>query len=245
MGTLIDVISGALGESSSDRDEDCHERKESQLQAQEEQINFLFVLGPPGAGKGTQCAIITQKFKSIKHFSVGDLLRAAQKDKNNPNSKIINQCISQGSIVPIDITMKLIEDACVGAMNKEKETEKEKGKNISLILLDGFPRNADNLNGWNKYTKSKTNINLKGVLFLSLGTDQQKTQIVKQRILNRNESRIDDNEKTMIKRMKTYENETMQIIQSFKEKNQLFVVDATQSIDNVTLQVTRVIQQLI
>lgn len=71
--------------------------------------NVIFVLGGPGAGKGTQCVRIVQNFGYV-HLSAGDLLRA---ERARPGSKVgeeIEDHIRKGSIVPVEITCTLIEN---------------------------------------------------------------------------------------------------------------------------------------
>ncbi len=71
--------------------------------------NVLFVLGGPGAGKGTQCTRIVQNFGYV-HLSAGDLLRA---ERQRPGSKVgeqIEDHIRKGSIVPVEITCTLLEN---------------------------------------------------------------------------------------------------------------------------------------
>jgi hypothetical protein len=71
--------------------------------------NVLFVLGGPGAGKGTQCTRLVQNFGYV-HLSAGDLLRA---ERQRPGSKVgeeIEDHIRKGSIVPVEITCTLLEN---------------------------------------------------------------------------------------------------------------------------------------
>ena len=71
--------------------------------------NVIFVLGGPGAGKGTQCTRIVKNFGYV-HLSAGDLLRA---ERQRPGSKVgeqIEDHIRKGTIVPVEITCTLIEN---------------------------------------------------------------------------------------------------------------------------------------
>ena len=65
----------------------------------------IFVLGPPGSGKNTQCAKIVTKYNLI-HFGCGDLLRAAS-EKEDEEGQYINELIREGKIVPVRITCSL------------------------------------------------------------------------------------------------------------------------------------------
>ena len=89
-----------------------------------------------GSGKGTQCAKLVEEYGVI-HLSAGDLLRA----ERNSGSKVaneINEHIKNGSIVPVKITVGLIKKAMQGHM-----------KNGNYVfVIDGFPRNKDNYDGW-------------------------------------------------------------------------------------------------
>lgn len=110
----------------------------------------VFVLGGPGAGKGTQCSNIVSKFGFV-HLSAGDLLRA---ERNKPDSmfgELIDTHIKNGTIVPVEITCKLIQNAMeVSVANR--------------FLIDGFPRNKDNMTGWD--TTIGDQVDLLFVLFL-------------------------------------------------------------------------------
>ena len=85
---------------------------------------MVFVLGGPGAGKGTQCANIVKDF-GFAHLSAGDLLRAHMKS-GSPDGNMVAEMIKQGQIVPSEVTVNLLLDA-MRASGKDK------------FLIDGFP----------------------------------------------------------------------------------------------------------
>lgn len=68
--------------------------------------NVVFVLGGPGAGKGTMCEL-AEKQLGWTHLSAGDLLRA-EKASGSPDADLINEYITEGKIVPVEITVKLL-----------------------------------------------------------------------------------------------------------------------------------------
>lgn len=175
----------------------------------------VFVLGGPGAGKGTQCANIVEKFGFV-HLSAGDLLREERNKPGTEFGELIETHIRNGTIVPVEITCALIERA----MNKSG-----KGK----FLIDGFPRNKDNLEGWQKEMENK--VELLFVLFLKC-TDE----ICTQRCLKRGaegSGRSDDNVESLRKRIQTYNNDTMPIVNYYKELNLVKTLDADRSIPEV------------
>jgi len=109
------------------------------IQSSEEPFRVVFVLGGPGAGKGTQCDLLS-KNHGWAHLSAGDLLRAERTKKGgSPLADIINANISAGKIVPSEITTQLIKNAMV-----ELRTTKGRVK----FLIDGFPRSEGNVQAW-------------------------------------------------------------------------------------------------
>ncbi|XP_059081131.1 UMP-CMP kinase-like [Tigriopus californicus] len=177
--------------------------------------NVVFVLGGPGAGKGTQCAKIVDAF-GYQHLSAGDLLREERSKPGSEFGELIESHITNGTIVPVEITCSLLERAMITseAVN---------------FLIDGFPRNQDNLEGWNKTMKDK--VNVKFVLFFNC---DEETCV--KRCLSRGAAgsgRSDDNEESLKKRCNTYVKATMPIIQHFKEKDMVKEIDAGRTPDLV------------
>lgn len=95
----------------------------------------IFVLGGPGAGKGTQCARMVREYGFV-HLSAGDLLRD-ERDSGSPVGTLIEEYIREGKIVPVEVTVNLIKKAMAASGS-------------SKFLVDGFPRNFDNLQGWQR-----------------------------------------------------------------------------------------------
>ncbi|GMH72908.1 hypothetical protein TrRE_jg4055, partial [Triparma retinervis] len=112
----------------------------------------VFVLGGPGAGKGTQCDKIISTYPSFKFFSAGDLLRAERKKAGSKVGAMINEKIANGEFVPASVTVKLLKEAMDGC---------EEG---SKFLIDGFPRNIDNVNVWEEMLAGECDV--KFCLFL-------------------------------------------------------------------------------
>jgi len=189
--------------------------------------NVVFVLGGPGAGKGTQCAKIVEQFGFV-HLSAGDLLRAERKSPGSQFGELIEHHITNGTIVPVEITCSLLERA----MN-------ESGK--SHFLIDGFPRNEDNLTGWNRQMGDK--VNLKCVLFFHCSQE-----ICTERCLSRGAAgsgRTDDNIESLTKRFVTYENATMPIIKHYEEQHLVKKIDATKTPEEVYVEVEEAIKSFV
>ena len=75
--------------------------------AADERPNVLFVLGPPGAGKGTNCEKLVEHY-GYYHISAGDCLREERKNPNSKDGELINTYIKEGKIVPVEITIALM-----------------------------------------------------------------------------------------------------------------------------------------
>ena len=91
-------------------------------------VHVIFVLGGPGAGKGTQCANLVRDY-GFTHLSAGDLLRAEQNREGSEFGEMIKSYIKEGTIVPMEVTVQLLENAITDVV-KDKGG---KGK----FLVDG------------------------------------------------------------------------------------------------------------
>lgn len=184
-----------------------------------EKPKVVFVLGAPGSGKGTQCSKIVDRY-GYTHLSAGDLLREERANPNSEFGQLIEDCIVNGKIVPVEITCSLLENA----MNK---TKTETGKNS--FLIDGFPRNEDNLSGWTKQMGEKANVQF--VLFFD-----GPTEVFVERCLQRGASgsgRSDDNAESLKKRVVTFENDSKPIIEKFMQQGLVKRINATETPDDV------------
>ncbi|EDV26140.1 uncharacterized protein TRIADDRAFT_24660 [Trichoplax adhaerens] len=175
--------------------------------------SVVFVLGGPGAGKGTQCSKIVQEFGYV-HLSAGDLLRA-ERNSGSADGDLIDRYIKNGEIVPVAITVRLIEKAMIASP-------------VQKFLVDGFPRNHDNLNGWNSHMEGKANV--KFVLFMDCPFD-----ICIERVKKRSQTsgRKDDNDETLRKRLNGYKNDTVPIIQHYEKQGLVRTVTSSDNVDAV------------
>ncbi len=130
---------------------------------EKEKVTVIFVLGGPGAGvsplfplphtpieliighaphsgKGTQCSLLVEKY-NFSHLSAGDLLRAEQDRPESQYGNLIRTCIREGTIVPMEVTIKLLENAMRAALQSKSGSGWEAGK--GRFLIDGFPRKMD------------------------------------------------------------------------------------------------------
>jgi len=191
-----------------------------------ERPNVVFVLGGPGSGKGTQCQNIVDKYGYV-HLSAGDLLRAERKAPGSQFGDLIEHHITNGTIVPVAITCSLLTRAM-----------KESGK--THFLIDGFPRNKDNLDGWNSEVGSDK-ANVTRVLFFNCDE-----KVCVDRCLQRGAAgsgRSDDNEESLRKRFVTYIKDTMPIIEEFRALGLVSQIDANRSKEQVFQDVAKIFEK--
>lgn len=148
------------------------------------------------------------------HLSAGDLLRA-ERESGSQLADMINTYIKEGKIVPAKVTVDLLR----AAMIKSGGTK---------FLVDGFPRDIDNLKCWEK--EMSTFAQVKFLLFLDCPED-----VMTERLLERGKTsgRNDDNIDSIRKRLKTYEDSTRPIIEHFRSLGKVRQVDSNRPIDVV------------
>ncbi|XP_003975799.1 UMP-CMP kinase [Takifugu rubripes] len=179
----------------------------------------VFVLGGPGAGKGTQCSKIVGKY-SFTHLSAGDLLREERAREGSEYGGLIDTYIKEGKIVPVEITISLLKKAMEDTMKKDEQKFR--------FLIDGFPRNEDNLQGWKKAMDD--NADVKFVLFFDCSNE-----VCINRCLERgkNSGRTDDNRESLTKRIQTYLQSTRPVIDLYEKQGKVRTVDASRSVEEV------------
>jgi len=174
----------------------------------------VFVLGGPGVGKGTQCTRMAKEYGFV-HLSAGDLLRAERNDPRSEHGQLITECIKEGKIVPVEITVALLWKAIRTSGRK-------------FVLIDGFPRNRDNLEGWQRKVGGRAHV----VCCLSF---EAPDDVLVARLLERgkNSGREDDNPETIKKRLGTFHAETKPILEYFSSKGDLVMIDGNRPRDDV------------
>ncbi|KAI9199869.1 adenylate kinase-domain-containing protein [Polychytrium aggregatum] len=174
-------------------------------------VSVVFVLGGPGAGKGTQCARIVEEFGFV-HLSAGDLLRAERQRAGSPYGELINNYIKEGQIVPMEITIALLHQAM-----------KESGS--KRFLIDGFPRALDQAQCFeDEVCKSQ----------FTLYFDCPDEEMLR-RLLKRGESsgRVDDNIESIKKRFVTFHETSYPVVEYYSKMNKVKTVSCLNPVDKV------------
>ena len=179
--------------------------------------NVVFVLGGPGAGKGTMCELAETQL-GWTHLSTGDLLRA-EREAGGPTAKTIEEYMTSGRLVPNEITVTLLKNAM------ERVTRTTGKRNF---LLDGFPRSLDNLEAWYEIFGRETE--LPKMLYFECPYE-----VLAERILGRAKfsGRSDDNIESIKLRFDTFKAETLPIVQLFREQDRCVEIDTSRGRQDV------------
>ncbi|MFC0451170.1 adenylate kinase [Rhodococcus jostii] len=169
----------------------------------------LVLLGPPGAGKGTQAAILSEKL-GVPHISTGDLFRA-NIGQATPLGLEAKKYLDAGDLVPSEITNNMV---------KARVAEPDAANGF---LLDGFPRTVDQAQALEAIL-TEQNTKLDAVLSFVVDED-----VVVERMLAR--GRADDKEDVIRNRLRVYREETAPLLDYYKD--QLVTVDALGEVDEV------------
>jgi len=186
-------------------------------------VTVIFVLGGPGAGKGTQCAKLVQRF-GFCHLSAGDLLRSEQNREGSEYGELIRTNIREGTIVPMEVTIKLLENAMRATIAENREGEgwaDDRGR----FLVDGFPRKMDQADKFEEDVCTSS-------LVLYYTTTEE---VMLSRLLERGKTsgREDDNVESIKKRMRTYHEQTMPVIEHYEKLGKVATIDSSRTVEEV------------
>jgi adenylate kinase len=202
----------------------------------------LVLLGPPGAGKGTQAEVLSKKY-GIPHISTGDMLRKVVK-KKTPWGLKANSYMARGELVPDEIVVEIV---------KERLSDKDAKKGF---ILDGFPRTKRQAESLDEVLK-KSDMPIDLVLYFhtseevsikrlsgrrvckSCGANFHVTNIPpkKEDICDYCSSRLiqreDDKEATVKNRLRVYKKETAELIDYYKKRNILKTISGDLDVDEI------------
>ncbi|MGL4797199.1 MAG: adenylate kinase [Paraclostridium sp.] len=202
----------------------------------------IILLGPPGAGKGTQAAGIVEKY-NIPHISTGDIFRKNIKEGTDLGKKA-KEYIDQGLLVPDELTVGLVTD-------RVSQEDCVKG-----FMLDGFPRNVAQAQQLGEYLNS-VNLSLDKVINIEVDKNILVGRAVGRRICKSCGAtyhvefnppkvdgtcdvcggelyqRADDNEETVSKRIQVYLDETKPLADYYSKEGIIANINGEQSIDKV------------
>lgn len=202
----------------------------------------LILLGPPGAGKGTQAEKIAKEF-NIPHISTGDIFRANIKNETELGIKA-KQYIDNGELVPDSVVVAIVED-------RIKQDDTKNG-----FLLDGFPRTENQALALDEVL-NESEISLDAVINITVDSKVLVSRITGRRICKdcgatyhiefnppaeegvcdlcggELYQRSDDNEDTVQNRIDVYNKQTAPLIEYYSKQDLIKTIDGEQAIDKV------------
>jgi len=187
----------------------------------------IILLGPPGAGKGTQAKIL-ERAHGIVQLSTGDMLRAAVASGSEIGAQA-KAVMDAGKLMPDDIMIEIIS-------TRIDQPDCARG-----FILDGFPRTTAQAEALEKMLSDK---GLKLDFVIEIAVDDE---ILIDRINTRvaqmpeSERRSDDNEETLRKRLGVYHEQTAPILPFYRDRGMLKQVDGMASIEEVTKQIEQLV----
>lgn len=202
----------------------------------------VILLGPPGAGKGTQAERITKDYE-IPHISTGDIFRYNIKN-NTELGKLAKQYTEKGLLVPDDVTNKIVEDRLTKDDCKDG------------FLLDGYPRNVIQAESLGKYLENK-GLKIDHVLNIIVDRDELVKRLSGRRVCpscgatyhivtkppkvegicdhcgEKLIQRMDDNIESVLKRLEVYEDETKPLVEYYGKLNLIRNIDGNKPVNEV------------
>lgn len=188
----------------------------------------IILIGPPGAGKGTQAKIL-EDGRGLKQLSTGDMLRAEIAEKT-PLGLKVKDIMDSGSLVSDEIVIEMIS-------HRIDKDDCAKG-----FILDGFPRTVAQAEALDKMLHHKSK-DLNAVIQLVVDENALIERIEK-RAKESGESgtaRTDDNAATLQKRLDTYRSQTAPILPYYKNHGILKTVDGMAAVEEVTRQIAAIL----
>ncbi len=206
----------------------------------------LILLGPPGAGKGTQAATLI-KAMNIPHISTGDIFRANIKNETELG-KEVKAYLNEGKLVPDELTIRIVWDRL------------DDGDCADGFLLDGFPRTIPQAEALDRGLLER-GLKLDRVVNIEVDKEVLVKRLAGRRVckgcgatyhVDNNPTkaqgvcdacngeviqREDDSEETVLNRIRVYENQTQPLIDYYDGQGLILTVDGTRPIDEISQEI--------
>jgi adenylate kinase len=176
----------------------------------------LILLGPPGAGKGTQAKILVETY-GIPQLSTGDILRSAIQNRT-PLGLAAKEVMDRGDLVSNDIVNGIVSDRLDADDCK------------AGFILDGFPRTIGQAEALDGMLADK-GMALDAVIEMTADAD-----VLVARVINRakESNRPDDNPEVIRKRLEVYKNDTAPLVDYYRKRGLVKTVDGMEPVEQVT-----------
>ncbi|MCL2784681.1 MAG: adenylate kinase [Propionibacteriaceae bacterium] len=185
----------------------------------------MLIMGPPGAGKGTQAKVIAEGF-GIPEISTGAIFRYNVANQTELG-KIVSAIMEKGELVPDSVTVDLIKD-------RLGQPDTDNG-----FLLDGFPRTLAQVDSLDEILAS-LDVELDCVLSLIVDGETLVARMLKRAEI---EGRADDNEETIRRRFEVYNAETEPLLTLYRDRGLLVEVDGLGTVEEVNARIVAAIKK--
>ncbi|MDR3095114.1 MAG: adenylate kinase [Bacteroidales bacterium] len=187
----------------------------------------IVLFGGPGAGKGTQALLLTEKF-GLRHLSTGDMLRK-EIASGSELGKIANGLISNGELAPDELVIDMIREHI-------EQNSEAKG-----FIFDGFPRTQAQAQALDKLLNEK-NVQITAMIALDVSVDELTTRLLKRGEVS---GRTDDRSIDIIhNRIEVYHRKTEPVIDYYRAQKKYYPVDGLGSIEEIFSRLKHVILTL-
>jgi len=182
-------------------------------------LNRILIMGPPGAGKGTQAMTIAGHY-GIPAISTGDIFRANVTERTELG-EVARRYMEAGEYVPDDVTNEMV---------RERLSRDDCWRGF---LLDGYPRTLDQV-AWLDKILAEADVAIDAVLALTVDHEELVRRLVQRAEL---EQRADDTEDVIRRRQQVYAEETAPLLTEYDARGLLVTVDGTGSVHKVAARV--------
>ena len=179
----------------------------------------LLIMGPPGAGKGTQAKLIGEHYQ-IPAISTGDIFRANVRDRT-PLGQEVQRIMAAGGYVSDEITNAIVAD-------RLNHDDVARG-----FLLDGYPRTVDQVEALDSVLDAQ-DLRLDAVISLEADPDEVVSRLMKRAEI---EGRADDSEDAIRVRQQKYTDETSPLLETYGARGLLVTVDGLGTVEDVATRV--------
>jgi adenylate kinase len=176
----------------------------------------MLLIGPPGSGKGTQGELLSRRL-GLEHIAAGDLLRA-EVAAGTPIGRDVSALLERGELVPDQTVIDLVLPKVIAAAQ------------AGGYLLDGFPRSVEQAVEARKLA-DRVNAGPDAVVYLDVPRDELTRRILERAKV---QGRTDDNEQTVVTRLQVFDEATRPLIEYYRGRGLLHVIDAARDEDTVT-----------
>ena len=176
----------------------------------------IIIFGPPGAGKGTQSDKLIEKY-DLTHIATGDLFRM-HLGNNTPLGLEAKKYMEEGNLVPDKVVIDMVE-------NKIQESVDSSG-----FIFDGFPRTVNQAISLDSMLSSKE-LEINFLISLTVDDKELISRIKKRSLVS---GRVDDqSEEKINNRINVYKNETLPVLNYYKNQNKYHSIDGHGTIENI------------